>query len=122
MRLRWLKRGKTPHCYHLVTIKTAVGVPFFAAPGANAFPTSAPCCELLSMMFLICSFFSFVLRRRLFGSMTRASSHALKHPPVAAPSEPAGATPFPELAVAIERERPRRGREPHQPARPHAAA
>src|ERR1700726_4663244 len=42
--------------------------------------------------------------------MSRASSHALKHPPVTAPSEPAGApTPFPELAVAIERER-RRGR------------
>src|SRR5450755_3317489 len=43
-------------------------------------------------------------------SMSRASSHALKHPPVTAPSEPAGAlSPFPELAVAIERER-RRGR------------
>ena len=41
--------------------------------------------------------------------MSRASSHALKHPPVTAPSETAGATPFPELAVAIERER-RRGR------------
>src|SRR5713226_1840789 len=35
---------------------------------------------------------------------------ALKHPPVTAPSEPAGApSPFPEIAVAIERER-RRGR------------
>src|SRR5712692_4915001 len=43
-------------------------------------------------------------------AMSRASSHALKHPPVTAPSEPAGAlSPFPELAVAIERER-RRGR------------
>ena len=42
--------------------------------------------------------------------MSRASSHALKHPPVTAPSEPAGVpTPFPELAVAIDRER-RRGR------------
>ena len=41
--------------------------------------------------------------------MSRASSHALKHPPVAAPSEPAGATPFPELAVAIDGAR-RRGR------------
>ena len=42
--------------------------------------------------------------------MSRASSHALKHPPVTAPSEPAGApSSFPELAVAIERER-RRGR------------
>src|SRR6202011_1505993 len=42
--------------------------------------------------------------------MSRASSHALKHPPVTAPSEPASATsPFPELAVAIESER-RRGR------------
>src|ERR1700737_2507392 len=42
--------------------------------------------------------------------MSRASSHALKHPPVTAPSEPAGApSPFPELAVAIERGR-RRGR------------
>src|SRR5256714_311481 len=41
--------------------------------------------------------------------MSRASSHALKHPPVTAPSEPAGATPFPELAVAIESPR-RRGR------------
>src|SRR6201985_1863435 len=41
--------------------------------------------------------------------MSRASSHALKHPPVTAPSAPAGATPFPELEVAIERER-RRGR------------
>src|ERR1700719_1492641 len=42
--------------------------------------------------------------------MRRASSHALNHPPVTAPSEPAGAlSPFPELAVAIERER-RRGR------------
>src|SRR5713226_6970736 len=39
-------------------------------------------------------------------SMSRASSRALKHPPVTAPSEPAGATsPFPELAVAIERKR-----------------
>ena len=43
-------------------------------------------------------------------TMSRASSNALKHPPVTAPSEPAGAlSPFPELAVAIERER-RRGR------------
>ena len=41
--------------------------------------------------------------------MSRASSHALKHPPVTAPSEPAGVTPFPELAVAIETKR-RRGR------------
>src|ERR1700730_2972721 len=41
--------------------------------------------------------------------MSRASSHALKHPPVTAPSEPAGASSFPELAVAIGRER-RRGR------------
>ncbi|MGL4285581.1 MAG: PA0069 family radical SAM protein, partial [Phreatobacter sp.] len=41
--------------------------------------------------------------------MSRASSHALKHPPVTAPSAPAGANPFPELEVAIERER-RRGR------------
>src|ERR1700737_5663818 len=41
--------------------------------------------------------------------MSRASSHALKHPPVTAPSEPAGASSFQELAVAIDRER-RRGR------------
>ncbi len=46
--------------------------------------------------------------------MSRASSRALKHPPVTAPSEPAGAplsdpAAFPELAVAIERPR-RRGR------------
>ena len=42
--------------------------------------------------------------------MSRASSAALKHPPVTAPSDPAGAlSPFPELSVAIERER-RRGR------------
>src|SRR6476620_5389598 len=40
--------------------------------------------------------------------MSRASSHALKHPPVTAPSTPAGATAA-ELSVAIERER-RRGR------------
>src|SRR6059036_1337336 len=45
--------------------------------------------------------------------MSRASSAALKHPPVTAPSEPAGAlSAFPELAVAIERER-RRGRGAH---------
>src|SRR3989440_3619118 len=43
-------------------------------------------------------------------AMSRASSHASNHPPVTAPSEPAGApSSFPELAVAIERER-RRGR------------
>src|SRR5882757_6185175 len=42
--------------------------------------------------------------------MSPASSRALKHPPVTAPSEPAGApSPFPELSAAIERER-RRGR------------
>ena len=41
--------------------------------------------------------------------MSRASSHALRHPPVPPPSEPAGATPFPELAGAIEGAR-RRGR------------
>src|SRR3974390_3889901 len=43
-------------------------------------------------------------------NMSRASSHALKHPPVTAPSEPAGPPPpFPEVAVAIDGER-RRGR------------
>src|SRR5919112_2174245 len=48
--------------------------------------------------------------------MSRASSHALKRPPVAAPSEPAGAlSSFPELAIAIERER-RRGRGAHSNA------
>src|SRR2546427_3120563 len=42
--------------------------------------------------------------------MSRPSSQALKPPPVTAPSEPAGTpSPFPELAVAIERGR-RRGR------------
>ncbi|MBH5400321.1 PA0069 family radical SAM protein [Bradyrhizobium sp. CNPSo 4010] len=42
--------------------------------------------------------------------MSPASSHALKHPPVTAPSEPAGApSDFPELGVAIDRAR-RRGR------------
>src|SRR6202790_1394948 len=39
-------------------------------------------------------------------AMSRASSRALKHPPVTAPSEPAGApSPFAEIAVAIERKR-----------------
>src|SRR6202051_5238699 len=53
---------------------------------------------------LLCS--CFVLTTCYVRSMSRASSHALKHPPVTAPSEPAGATsPFPELAVAIERKR-----------------
>src|SRR4029079_12677497 len=53
--------------------------------------------------------------RVTFQSMSRASSHALKHPPVTAPSEPAGAPPVPELQafselyVAIERERRRGG-------------
>jgi len=42
--------------------------------------------------------------------MSRASSHALKHPPeTPPPPTPAGAPPFPELAVAIETKR-RRGR------------
>src|SRR6516164_9084013 len=39
--------------------------------------------------------------------MSRASSNALKHPPVTAPSDPAGApSAFPELSVAIDREQP----------------
>jgi DNA repair photolyase len=42
--------------------------------------------------------------------MSRASSHALKHPPeTPPPPTPAGAPPFPELAVKIEGQR-RRGR------------
>jgi DNA repair photolyase len=42
--------------------------------------------------------------------MSQASSRALKHPPVTAPSEPAGApSDFPELGIAIDRAR-RRGR------------
>src|SRR5258707_5456992 len=42
--------------------------------------------------------------------MSRATSSALKHPPVKAPSEPAGAPPdFPEIAVAVKKVR-RRGR------------
>src|SRR5215207_3655082 len=56
MKLRWLKRGKTLHCYHLVTIKAAAGVQFFAALAPMPFPTFVLRCELLSMMFLICSF------------------------------------------------------------------
>ena len=48
--------------------------------------------------------------------MSPASSSALKHPPVTAPSEPAGApSDFPELAVAIDRQR-RRGRGAHSNA------
>ncbi|MEH2491995.1 DNA repair photolyase [Bradyrhizobium sp. AZCC 2230] len=44
------------------------------------------------------------------GFMSPASSSALKHPPVTAPSEPAGApSDFPELGVVIDRAR-RRGR------------
>ena len=54
MRLRWLKRGKTLHCYHLVIIKAAVCVQFFAALG-RCLSAFALRCELLSMMFLICS-------------------------------------------------------------------
>src|SRR6186713_2239629 len=46
-------------------------------------------------------------------SMSRASSHALKHPPeTPPPPTPAGAPSFPELAVAIETKR-RRGRGAH---------
>src|SRR5258705_10098254 len=56
MRLRWLERGKTLHCYHLVIIKAAACVQFFAAPGAGASSDVCASCELLSMMFLICSF------------------------------------------------------------------
>src|SRR3954452_7675673 len=42
------------------------------------------------------------------GFMSPASSHALKHPPVTAPSEPAGGpSEFPEVAGALDR--PRRG-------------
>ena len=42
--------------------------------------------------------------------MSRASSHALRHPPATAPSEPAGApSSFSEIGAAIDRER-RRGR------------
>src|SRR3981081_766477 len=45
--------------------------------------------------------------------MSRASSAALKHPPVTAPSDPGGSlSPFPDLSVASERER-RRGRGGH---------
>src|SRR5258708_2865089 len=56
--------------------------------------------------------------------MSRASSHALRHPPVTAPSEPAGApSPFPELAVAIERERLRgRGAQSNESGRFEAEA
>src|SRR6202162_5351050 len=48
--------------------------------------------------------------------MSRPSPHALNPPPVTAPSEPAGAlSPFPELAVAIERQRLRgRGAQSHE--------
>ena len=39
----------------------------------------------------------------MFRPMSKAST-ALKHPPVTAPSEPAGATPsFSEIAIAIDR-------------------
>src|SRR3974390_440078 len=42
--------------------------------------------------------------------MSRASSHALRHPPATAPSEPAGGpSPFFPIGGAVERE-PRRGR------------
>src|SRR5690348_5887927 len=57
-------------------------------------------------------------------AMSRASSHALKHPPVTAPSEPAGATTsFPELAVAIDgAKRRRRGPQSHASGRHEAEA
>ncbi|QDM18710.1 PA0069 family radical SAM protein [Tardiphaga sp. vice352] len=41
--------------------------------------------------------------------MTRTHAAARKHPPVLPPPEPGGASPFPEIAVAIEKQR-RRGR------------
>jgi DNA repair photolyase len=56
--------------------------------------------------------------------MSRASSHALKHPPeTPPPPTPAGAPPFPELAVAIETKRRRgRGAQSHASGRFEAEA
>ena len=96
---------KTPHCYHLVTIKSARRLQLFAAgePPAWRGDGRSAVDRQLNVLDLFSS-------RAMFAAMSRASSHALKHPPVTAPSEPAGAlSPFPELAVAIERGR-RRGR------------
>jgi len=38
LRLRWLTGLKTPHCYHLVIIKSAFPVQFLAVTAFRSFP------------------------------------------------------------------------------------
>ena len=56
MRLRWLRRGKTLHCYHLVTIKTAIACSFLRqrAEASSSVVRAAVNCS--RMLFLICSY------------------------------------------------------------------
>ena len=78
-----------------------------------SFPTLAPRCELLRMIFFICSFDVLCSPRRAEHPLVPSSTRRSRRPP-----EPAGPTPFPELAVAIDGGERRRGRG----AAPNAAA
>ena len=101
MRLRWLKRGKRCTVITLSHSKQPFGCSFLRHAGAKALRGVCAIVNCCRSMFLICSYV-------VLSSLHEPSILSCPQAPAGRGAlQPAGATPFPELAVAIESKRQR---------------